>query len=486
MRHGLILFIILFTSIVSYAQEYDLSGMQGLQNDKGDVLLELSGYEILITTKKGQINNQKTVNSLKKEYDLKTILAEYSDESIGPNNKVIEAETEVKNRGNMKMNQVCFLLKKSEKEITVILFQTFNQRDVLLEKEVVNTYLETGLSDYILPHWNATTISFAGRDIHLGTACKWINPHNVHCKGGQISWSEFPSFESAMLDINTRIKANGSNKKTPTIYEEDIDIIFEEIPSLAHRVVYQTPSLYPLVVYYVVQEVRGRYISCTLSNYGYNRNDYELAPLLQQIISIPEIPEEAYNEFDIPEREVYIEEVEKVYDINFWNIQAGAWLPLGNLKNVFEVAPSLGFYMGIPIKNNMAIDLGFNIAFPTNRKQFNYYFDKNDKQLTKTDLMIGVSLRWRYQKELAKNIYWTTYLGAGMNSLKTELEKYDYEDEEDKWHYVETMDLLGGTGIRYKKVGFFIEYHYTPYSIAGKMRKHLGNSAVNVGLSLSF
>lgn len=484
-----VLFILLSASM--FSQEYNLAGMQGLRNGKGEVMLELSGYEIAVTTVKGQINNEKTIDAIKKKYNIEIVLAEYSEPEIERTNKIIESESKIKDRPKVKLSQVCYIFGKSDKEVEVVSFQTLNQRDIVLEEEVVRVFLENGLTYYISDERTANSISFAGREINLGSACNWMSPHNVNCKGGQMSWSEFPSFESANLDINTRIDAN-VNENISILAEDDIDVVFEGIPSLAHRVVYKQKSGFgrrtnPLIVYYIVQEVRGRYVSCVLSNYGYNRNDYELAPLLREVMSIPVLPETAYNQFDIPQFEENQKEEpeEKEYLINLVEIRAGSWFPLGSLRNAYKSAPSIGAYVGYPIKKVMAVDIGFQVAFPVSRELFDYYYRK-EPYATKADVVVNVNARFRYQQEAARNVYWTTYAGAGVISVQTDLEKEYYDDGESKWHSFETLDVFGGVNIRYKKVGLYLEYHYTPYSIANKVRANYGNSAVNLGIAVCF
>ncbi|MDR0824805.1 MAG: hypothetical protein LBN74_06890, partial [Prevotella sp.] len=61
-----------------------------------------------------------------------------------------------------------------------------------------------------------------------------------------------------------------------------------------------------------------------------------------------------------------------------------------------------------------------------------------------------------------------------------------YYDDEDKWYSFETLDVFGGVNLRYKKVGLYMEYHYTPYSISGRVSEDFGNSAVNLGVAVCF
>lgn len=484
--------LIMLYTLSLFSQDIDWSYMHGIKSDKGQIGIELSGYNIYILQEKGQINKPKDISKITKKYKIKTITKEYSYPDIEEQNVVVEGVSDMDNRDSMKVNQICFMLPAGEKKIKAILMQTINERDTVLEHSFVKAYLNKELDGYIFPDQKADTVSFAGRDIYLGSACGWRGPHNIYCRGGQISWSEFSTFEAAEADINARIAANTS-EKLMILYEEDLDVVFEEIPSLAHRVVYQENprshyfyyNVRPLIVYYIVQEVRGRFVSCVMSNYGYNKNDYELSPLLQEVMSIPEIPDSAYNKFDVPiPDEEYVEAVTKQYSIPIFEIRSGIWQPMGKLRNVYKFAPSVELFMGIPIKRDMTIDLGIQLAFPTNRKEFDFYYG-NDIYAVKTNLIGSINVRWRYEQELKKNIYFSNYIGTGVGVLQTNLEKDDSKDDS-AYHSVETFDIFGGVGLRYKWIGAFAEYHFLPYSIAGKVRQSLGNSVINTGISFSF
>lgn len=486
----LLLSVFILISASLYPQDIDWSSMHGLMNEKGQISIEISGYEIYILTEKGQIDKEKDIQKIAKKYKLKNVYWKY-DYPLDKPNVVLESQNEYKNTNETKVNQTCYIFPDSDKKLRTILMNTINKRDTVLELSLVKAYFDDRLSPYISTNLKADTISFAGRDIHLGSACSWRSPHNLYCMGGQMSWSEFPTFDAAETDINARIASN-VNDKLMILQEEDIDVVFEDIPSLAHRVVYrQIPSSRmtyyyrsnPLIVYYIVQEVRGRYISCVMSNYGYNKNDYELAPLLQQVMSIPEMPETAHNKFDIPEPDQEYEEVvAKKYFIPLFEIRSGVWQPLGKLRDVYKFAPSVELFMGLPIRSNMTIDLGLQFAFPSNRKEFDFY-TYGYVYPVKTNLLGSINVRWRYEQPVAKNVYFTNYLGAGVGILQTNMKK---EEDDDIYHSVETFDIFGGAGLRYKWFGVFAEYHFLPYSIAGKMKQSQGNSMINTGISLSF
>ncbi|MFV0420145.1 MAG: hypothetical protein ACK5KT_15630 [Dysgonomonas sp.] len=482
-------FVFVFTlfSSFAYTQEYyDLSGVQGLKDKSGDIMFEISGYEISTTEFSNKAEDESVLNSLKAKFKIGTILAEYTDAELSAKNTIIEAEASVTNRPDEKQNQILYIVEKDEGHVIGISFRTTNQRDIGLEQVFVDAYLANRLKEYVSDDWSASKIVFAGQEIQLGYECKWLAPHNVQCGDAQIKWSEFSSYESALLDINNRIRLNSSYRMT-IVTESDIDILLENRPTIAHRIVYrQYDSIYEnilMVYYYVVQEIDGRYISCMLSNPVVFANDYNLAPLLQQIMSIPELPADAY--IPVEEPEWYNDN--KSDNDAVLELQLGAWLPVGELSRAFKVAPTVGAFLGFPVSSKISIDVGAQIAVPLDKRQFDFYRNKGSDE-TKTDLMLNIALRARYKKELSRNLYLNPYLGLGVNILQTGLEKdsYDSDDESTKYESIAAPDLFLGLGFSHKKFGTFIEYHYTPYSVGNKVPGSFGDSSLNIGLKYSF
>ena len=494
MKKAALLFLFSLASFYMIANDFNFSRLQGLRGDNGDLYFEISGYDIQVFSHKGKISSSKDVAVIKKEYKIEDIQAEYSDEQLKIENKVIEFQSPLENNPAVVANEVLFLLQSSENEIAIIHFNTLNQRDIILEQDFVKAYLNDALNDYISEDRNIETVSFAGKEIPLSDACEWKSPHNIYCQEGQISWSEFPSFESADLDLDAHIAAN-NRPDLIILSEEDIDILFDDVPTVAYRVVYlseENHSQAPLIVYYVVAELRGRYISCIMSNYGYNYNDYGLAPLLEQFMSIPTKPEWAYNPLDTPQYEEQTEDQKKQANNQIPNIEIrlGALFPQGNLKNIYTIAPSIEFFVGVPFgaERNMAIDLGAQFGIPIQAKEFDYYYKRNKSEydLAKATLLPRVNLRYRYQKTLLPHIFSTIYLGAGYGALSTNLEKGVDSDGNTTHYEVGTLNVYGGVNIRYKRVGYFIEYQHTPYNYSYRVDGNFGSSALNTGVSVAF
>lgn len=485
MRYWLFLLFGVVSSF-SFAQVYDLSGLQGLKNKKGETFFELGGYDMFIYTEKGQLSNLKTIDKIKAAYHIGNVLAEYPDNKISVPNRIIEAERPLYSEKGSAAYQVCALLQLTEKEITVIYFETLNQRDILLEEQIITTYLQNQLAPYVSIDWTTRSIPLAGKQIQLGNSYGWEAPHDIYGDGGRIRWSEFTSMMSAELDINNRIDASFTNEMQ-ILHEGDVKVLFDGVPTIAYRIVYrerysETP-FEPLIVYYIAEEIRGVYVSCLLSYYGRHINDYNLPPLLSKVMRVAEIP--AIIDFpDEPEDDVYYHEEHKAL-LNMFEVQAGTWLPAGKLSRAFHVAPSIGLYIGYPFSDKMKLDIGAQLAFPINPQPFNFY-NHDVRYETSSSVIIGFNIRFHYQQQLNENTYLTTYGGIGVNGITTDLEKEYYEEDEYDYYSCETLDLLGGVNLRYKKIGCFLEYHFVPYSISGKVKSSFGNSAFNMGLMFSF
>lgn len=480
MKSLLLSFLFIVVSLPIFSQDdYNFTGLQGLKSGSGDILFEIGGYNISVSHIPGDVNSSTVLNSLKEKYNLGDILADYSESQISFTNRVIEAESEVANKTNEKQNHVLYLVGRQSENVTAIHLQTYNQRDIVLEQSFVKAFLNNQLNEFVSEDWSATSIDFVGQEILLGEECRWIKPHHVRCGDAQIIWSEFPSYEEALLDINNRIRIY-SNTLFDIVSEGDIDVLFEGRSSVAHRVVYQRKEAGDIpfsICYYIVQEIDGRNVSCMLSTPGYRPNDYGLASLLQQVMTIPVLPEDAF--------EVYETEDNDGGFVPGFEVQAGTWLPVGRLSNVFSCAPTVGLFVDFPIKNKMSIDFGVQLAFPINRGVFDFK-RKGEYYETKGDFLIDVSLRWKKYKNISPKLRFSVYLGAGFNAIQTDLERLEYDDESSKYESIYTVDVLGGASLHYGRLGAFIEYHYTPYSISNRVDGYFGHSAISLGLSYSF
>ena len=454
------------------------------------VYFEISGYDIIINPYQGNIFEKKDIDKIKKKYKLKDFIqAEYTESKIDRPNIIIEAERPVENNPKVKLNEAYYLIQLSDHKILIFCFSTLDQRDFIFEQEFARDYLDGKLESYISAVWSGEYINFAGRNIQLGNACGWKSPNNFYCKGAQISWSEFPSLERAEIHQENYIAA--SKRDNIMILSEDfVAVEFEGVPTIAHRLAVleeKAYNRYPLILYYICEEIRGHYISCVISHYGINRADYELPDLLQEFMSFPQEPYSAFNKYDRPQYEGYTTEEKEHFDSRITNFEfrLGSFFALENLQETFVWAPSFDLFLGFSIRKDMAIDIHFSAAPPINRRPIDIYVDDEIFQ-TKVEAVIGFGARYRYQKQLSNNLFFAVYGGVGASFLNTDLEKEDSKKSNPEYYQVIALDLYGGASIRYKKVGFFFEYHHPFYEKSSLVRRDFGNQMLQTGLFVAF
>lgn len=292
-----VLIVLLFVFQASgavLAQEGVLADMQGLSYEKGWVF-ELEGYTISVEKNKEKLND-KGIKRIKKKYDLNNVSSEYSDKKLKWENWVIESKSFEKNVPDVINYQTCYLLPESDDYMNVVSFESLNRRDTILEQTFLNAFFSRNLSQYVKDSWTAEEINFAGRRIPLGNICAWVAPYNVHCPSfGQISWSVFRNKEDAEINNYAHYLLNKKSGQYKVLDESDVDILFEGYQTQAKRLIYKINKSKALLggrnelaVYYVVRKVRGKYISCVLSHYIEDRDNYRLPPLLEEVMSLPE------------------------------------------------------------------------------------------------------------------------------------------------------------------------------------------------------
>ncbi len=482
-RYKLLISFLLVCSCYLPAQQYDLSGMHGLRDTKGDIFLEAGGYDIFVTHKQGQVSNKGFIQAIKKLYGLENnLVAEYSSEGLGADNLVIEVQYDWGGNGVVLTDYIaCYVLGLSDKEAAVLLFQSVNQQHEELEETIVKEYLKNRLADYISDDWMPSTFFFAGRRVVLDRGrYEFTAPHTIEGEGMRITWTEYQTMEEAEKDINTRMDATLADGMQIE-KEEDIRVVFEDVPTLAYRIAFkERGSGNPLIGYYIAEKVRDRYISCVLSNYAADADDYRLDPMIRKLMSIPAAPD---GSDAVP---YYLETPERV-EYNqprfSWEVQGGAWIPAGNLSASFGISPSLACYIGYLFNERSSLDLGMQVAIPISRKVFefkagNYWYE------TKGVSAVGFNMRYQHRFRIASDTKLALYAGPGVNIITTDLEKgYDPEYDQPEYYSLPSLDLSGGVSIRYKRLGGFLEYHFVPYTMSNRVPDSFGNSAINIGLT---
>ncbi len=163
--------------------------------------------------------------------------------------------------------------------------------DQALEEFLVKSLKQETFPEYVHSTMFVDSINFAGRYIQLGSACSWRGAHNLQCPNrGQMNWSEFSSPERAEEMILNQQKVTRSRHLVSASEIDTVRIIFEgqETVATRNKLKVKLPKLLiggsnVLIVYYVICEVRGRYVACVLSHYD-DEADGGLPPLLREVM----------------------------------------------------------------------------------------------------------------------------------------------------------------------------------------------------------
>lgn len=284
------LFLILTSGLLFSQQQSDpLQFMQGLDQNENQ-FFQLGNYVFNVVTVNKKYN-EKEINKVLKRYDVKIPQKRYSDKRIDTENTIVESEVQSKDFPDVTESQIFYFFPVGEKKMKFIAIQT-TERDSLLEKSFMEAYFGNSLEKYIVSNTNSTqTLNFLGREIQLGAPCNWMFVNNLQCSGnGQMNWSVYPTLEEAQKKNLLQMKQNEGRK---ILKNEELNIIFEGQPVTATRIVYKmnVPRLIMggsnnLAVFYVTAKVRDQYVSCVLSNFVDNEEDYTLGALLQEVMKL--------------------------------------------------------------------------------------------------------------------------------------------------------------------------------------------------------
>lgn len=500
MRHCILsLFVFYITSTLClFSQNKELSDLQGLKDNNGIEYYECAGYNISISKIYTTLNG-KDIARIKKKYKLKNITREYTSIDISYPHKIIYSQDKLANYSTVSTHSLLYIITKEgeERKSDLIYFEKLGNRDTKVEEQFLNLYLKNNLSEYVVSN-NIDSVNFVGRKLHLGNICYWHLPHNIYCNGGQISWSIFGTHDQAKDEISNYIQSKESEYLI-SIEDKEIPLLFEGNKVIARRIVYKSTyheEGFPLIVYYVATKVRDKYISCILSHYGYNRNDYELPDLLKEIIQFEELPESASNKYDIPEKDkLNSEQKEKIKNLTqerklrnlAFSIKSGVYIPLGNQREILGNSPFIELEMNLGGLYNFrsgGLLINFGFVMPNDRKWFDF---KNNNEIirAKAHSRVYVNAGYKYTCELKRFFYWDNFLKLGVNSTFTNKKKPEKNDDGTHSAYsAAVFNMSIGTQIRYKQVGLHLEYQYSPYN-KSKYLEVGGNSALLTGLSFS-
>ena len=173
--------------------------------------------------------------------------------------------------------------------------------------------------------------------------------------------------------------------------------------------------------------------------------------------------------------------------INYgWRIDAGAFVPLDNLKNTLGVSPHIGLYFGFPLNDRYRVDLGASFFIPVNRKELEFLLP-NETLSGKPDFS-GTMGIWASRNDLLKNCWVIdNRLGTGLGVFGTNIKKDKPKNEKAEWYSAETIFLSLGTGIRKGSIGLSLNYFYVPYNTFEKnFKADFGSQYLTISTYFTF
>lgn len=271
-------------------KEKILSNLSGLSQNTV-MYFEVEGYQVAISNEPEKYDEH-GIFIVRNRFQIDREIKAKTDTVLLFENKVFENKTKLTE--TIPMWSITYLLRNKEQEITAISFTVAKRRDVFLERTIIEAYKK---EEYLQDHIDSTivdSLNFVGRKIKIFNGCQWMGPANFNCSyNGQVSWSLYRSIESALEATALSIEITQSKKAFKTISEEQVDILFEGVPTKATKIIYKSraPKLLtgissPLHVYYITQQIRGKFVSCVISYYE-NEMVHQKPPYLaSQIMSI--------------------------------------------------------------------------------------------------------------------------------------------------------------------------------------------------------
>lgn len=462
---------------------------------------EAEGYDIFVQSVDYALN-EKGISRIRKKYSIKgAVLA--NDSATGLSVLLWKkVEDSVTTYGTY------YLFSENEQSSKIIGFVRAGSRDIALETDFVITYLANQIPPFVFTPLEIDTIDFAGRDIRLGPMCRWMSPHNVQCPGeGQMNWAIFNDQEQAELYRDTHVRLTKHKEHYKITEQAWVPVKFEGSETKALRIKAQVrvPKWLiaggsVLIVYYVTAEVRGRYVTCILSQYEDDVPAGKLTRLLSEVMMLPgsdgtwTSPSSYDGQVPIMSDSVEEEIVQENEDRGLILLEAGVWIPVGHLAEKAGVSPNVNLYYPLIIRpaRNFRIDLHMSLFFPLNTEEFKYTTSDTTFMTTLGSGLNVLGLHLTRTKQLRRSrfidYFDQTYgLGVAFYPTVTEKPKENPDDRSNKY-YFDTIHMSYGVVFRKKifkksSIGLAVRYNFTPTGwFDTEVGQGFGNSSVTTSL----
>ena len=274
----------------TYAQELPLlDRLSAIKNGDRD-FYAIDGYII-------------TNEDLKLPFDEKGFKKAYRKLKINAqdaqSNPRIHTDNYLVNRDKEEYVESLYFVKSPANTISLVWFSKLRDREVEVEESLVNLIVENKIPQELFAPTDARSIDFAGRKIPMLDDCYFTGINIVQCPyNGEMNWGVYRTLEDAQQAVADQFAANKQRKIVKPIEEQEVEVLFEEVPTKAKRVVFDIKGVASalagmsggktLTVYYVAQVVRNRPIACVMSFWNNDNINATtgLPPLLSRVMQL--------------------------------------------------------------------------------------------------------------------------------------------------------------------------------------------------------
>lgn len=295
MLNKISILILLVVCQISFAQNEELFNRLRAIENSGLTFYNVDGIDFSKQTIYSDFNDKNLTKAYRKYKIKRKDLKETDKELNFENYKVIKREEFDNGLVSVSVN---YFVKNKDNLISVFWFGYYDKSNPEFERKMIDLILNDAIPKTCFSSIKTDNIDFGGREIELGGNCNWMNINNIQCPYyGQMNWSVHKTKESADLSIQNQLKATKVKNGGKVVSEEEVDIIFEDIPTKAKKVYYDFTGVTSLLasmsggknltIYYISEKVRDNYVSCVLSFWNNdNINPSGLPPLLEEVMRI--------------------------------------------------------------------------------------------------------------------------------------------------------------------------------------------------------
>jgi len=291
----ILLILLIFNIQIVSSQNEELFNRLNVIHSSGTTFYNVDGINFTSETISSEFN-EKNLKKIYRKYKIKKDDIKETDKELNfENYKIVKREQFENDLSTISIN---YFVKNKDNRTSIFWFSYYNESNPQFERKIIELVVNKEIPKSSYSSLKTDKINFAGRDIELGGNCNWTNINNIQCPyNGQMNWSVHKTKESADLSIQNQLKATKIKNGGKVESEEDVEIIFEGVPTTAKKVHYDFTGVTSLLasisggenltIYYVSEKIRDNYVSCVLSFWNNdNISSGGLTPLLEEVMTI--------------------------------------------------------------------------------------------------------------------------------------------------------------------------------------------------------